>query len=150
MKRERERERGFSLVAAIFLIVVVALIAAFMVTIGSIQRTTTAFAVAGARGHNAALGGIEWGIYQTLNDGNSPQECFAPNPAIFTISGGASGNFEVTVACVRTPSAPATMVVEGSTTYVVFDLTATAVFDPAPGDLEDFFSRTISASVIAE
>lgn len=131
------RERGFSLVTAIFLVVVIALIAAFMVTIGSVQRTTSAFAVVGARAHFAALSGIEWSAQQVLDNPGAPA-CFV-SPTTFIVSGGTSGNFSVTLSCAQTS------VTEGVVNYEVFDIDSIAEFGISGN--EDYFSRTISASV---
>lgn len=131
------RQRGFSLVTAIFLIVVVALIAAFIVTIGSVQHATSAFSVVGARAHFAALSGVEWGAQQVLDNPGAPA-CFA-SPTTFTVSGGGSGNFALTLTCAQTS------VAEGALSYEVFDLDVTAEFGVS--GQEDYFSRTVSASI---
>ncbi len=129
------RQRGFSLVTAIFLIVVIALVAGFMVTIGSIQKTTSAFSIVGSRANFAALSAVEWGAHQVLNVGGGPA-CFA-SPTTFAVT--AVGNFNVTLQCVETS------VTEATTTYSVFDIDAIAEFGTS--GQEDYFSRTISASI---
>ena len=133
----RTRQRGFSLMTAIFLIVVIALLAGFMVTIGSIQKTTTAFSMVGSRAKFAAVSAVEWGAHHVLNVGGGPT-CFA-SPTLFTVSGGASGNFNVTLQCAETS------VTEGPTTYSVFDIDVIAEFGTS--GQEDYFSRSISASI---
>ena len=114
--------RGFTLVSAIFLIVVIALIAGFLVNIGSIQRTTSAFSLMGARAEFAARSGIEWGVHEVLANAVTPV-CFA-SPTSFVIDAA----FTVTLDCVATP------VTEGATSYVVFDINATAVSVATGGD----------------
>jgi MSHA biogenesis protein MshP len=132
-----ERQSGFSLVTAIFLIVIIALVAGFMVTIGSIQKTTSAFSIVGSRAQFAAVSAVEWAAHQVLNVGGGPA-CFA-SPTTFAVSGGASGNFNVTLTCTATP------VTEGTANYSVFDIDAVAEFGTS--GQEDYFSRSISASV---
>lgn len=122
---------------AIFLIVVVALIAAFIVTVGSVQHTTSAFAVVGARAHFAAMSGVEWGAQQVLDNPVTPT-CF-PSPSTFTVSGGGSGNFTLTLTCAQTT------VTEAAVSYEVFDFDVLAEFGTS--GQEDYFSRTVSASV---
>lgn len=131
------KQTGFSLVTAIFLIVVIALIAGFMVTIGSVQKTSSGFAIVGSRANFAAVSAVEWAAHHVLNVGGGPT-CFA-SPTTFTVSGGASGNFDVTLNCVETS------VTEATTTYSVFDIDAIAEFGTSGQD--DYFSRTITASI---
>ena len=131
-------QRGFSIISAIFLVVIVALVAAFMVNIGSVQRATVAQSVVGARAHYAATSGIEWAARQVLgNPGVS--DCFAPPVTSFAVSGGNTGIFQVTVGCVPR------QITEGGLTYFVYDLSATAEFGPA--GQEDYFTRTFTATL---
>ena len=59
--------RGFVLPSAIFLLVVLAALAAFLVNISTTQNMTSAQDVQGARAYQAARAGIEWGLYQVLD-----------------------------------------------------------------------------------
>ena len=61
--------RGFAIISAIFLIVVLAALGAFMVTFSSVQHITSAQDVQGSRTYHAARVGIEWGAYQVLIGG---------------------------------------------------------------------------------
>ena len=133
---KQARQKVFSIVAAIFLVVVIALIAAFMVNIGNVQRTTSSFAVIGTRGHFAAVSGIDWAVHQVLSNPGAPA-CFA-SPTTFTLPGGGNA-FRVTANC--TPSA----VTEGTDNYAVFDISVIAEFGVS--GQEDYFSRTLAASV---
>ena len=131
----KPKQTGFSLVTAIFLIVVVALLAAFIATIGSVQKTTSAFALVGSRAQFAAISGVEWGMHHVLGG----PACFT-SPTTFTIAGGASGNFNVTLTC------SSVTVTEGAApAYLVFDIDAKAEFGTS--GQEDYFSRRIAASV---
>ena len=64
------RQQGFSLVTAIFMLVVLAGLIAYMVSISAVQHSTVAMSVQGARAMQAARSGLEYAIYQALNDGN--------------------------------------------------------------------------------
>lgn len=108
LMRYSVRERGFSLVAAIFVLVVLALIGAFMVTIGSVQRTTVSQAVQASRASHAARSGIEWSIAQALNVASRAATCGGPpppNPTTapvlppLTLTGPGLDGFAVTVTC---------------------------------------------------
>lgn len=128
--------RGFSLVTAIFLLVVVALLAGFLVNIGTTQHAGGALATTAARARFAAASGIEWGVRRVLAGGGGT--CFG-SPATFTLNGPGSPPFDLTVTCTATP------VSEALTTYVVFDLEAVAEFG-AQGSA-DYVSRRLAASV---
>lgn len=67
----RPANRGFVLPSAIFLLVILAGLAAFLVNISMTQSATSAQDVQGARAYHAARAGIEWGLYQVLDPGNA-------------------------------------------------------------------------------
>ena len=90
----RRAQAGFSLVSAIFLLVVLAALGAAMVNISTVHQASSALDVQGARAYQAARAGIEWGLYQQLQ---SPVagDCFgaasfgfpdAPTLRPFTVS----------------------------------------------------------------
>lgn len=58
----REKQYGFSMVAAIFLLVVLAALGAFMVTISNSQHLASAQDVQGSRAYWAARAGVAWAI----------------------------------------------------------------------------------------
>lgn len=88
------RARGFTLVSAIFLMVVLVVLAASLVTLGSVQHTTSAQMLQTVRAHYAARAGIEWAIGTAGATG-----CVSAPP--FALGGALSG-FSVTVTCTRT------------------------------------------------
>lgn len=61
------RQGGFALVAAIFLLVVLALLGIFIVKVSGVQHQTVNIALLGARAFEAARTGIEWGAFQALD-----------------------------------------------------------------------------------
>lgn len=87
------RQRGFALVAAIFIVVVLALLGIMMVTIGGMQRATASAATQGARAYHAARSGIEWGAFRALAGG-----CAAATGSFPLAVPGLDG-FTVTVGC---------------------------------------------------
>ena len=105
MKRFRpvtqQQQRGFALVAAVFIVVVLALLGIMIVTIGGVQRATTSAAVQGARAYHAARTGIEWGVYQALN--NTVPTCGAapstPTTNTFNLAVAGLDGFAVSVVC---------------------------------------------------
>lgn len=67
MKRSNPRaSAGFGAIAAIFVLVVLASLAAAIVRIGQSTQTGSAQDILGARAWAAARAGTEWGLYQAL------------------------------------------------------------------------------------
>ena len=64
MRSAAKHMRGFALVSAIFILVVLAALGAFMVNISTNQHIGSALDVQGVRAYHAARAGIEWGVYQ--------------------------------------------------------------------------------------
>jgi MSHA biogenesis protein MshP len=62
----RKRTGGFSLISAIFLLVVVTLLGAYVVTLSTSQHTAEALDVEGARAYQAARAGVDWGTWELL------------------------------------------------------------------------------------
>lgn len=117
------RQAGFSLVSAIFLLVVLSALGAFMVSFSGVQHTSAARDILGARAYQAARSGIEWGAYQVLTPAY-PAAC----PAITNLTGlaGTLAPFTVTVQCTRS------LVTEGDTldNVAVYLLTVDACNQP--------------------
>ena len=60
----RARQSGLSIISAIFMLVLLAALAAFMLTFSSVQHVTQAQDIQGSRAYWAAKAGIEWGAGQ--------------------------------------------------------------------------------------
>jgi MSHA biogenesis protein MshP len=114
-------QSGFSIVTAIFVIVILAALGAFMVTFGSGQQIGLAQDVSGVRVWQAARTGMEWGVYQMLNTtGNFRTSCntgaaLVNLPALQDMSG-----ITVKVEC------SSTAYTEGASAFRSYQLTATA------------------------
>ena len=79
--------RGFGIVTAVFLLVVLAGLGAAMVNLSTVQHTASALDVQGARAYQAARAGIEWGLYRQLRLNNcQPVSSFVVPPAGFTVT----------------------------------------------------------------
>jgi MSHA biogenesis protein MshP len=89
---------GFAMVTAIFILVVLAMLGAFIATISSQNQVGAALDVQGARAYQAARAGIEWGLYQVLKAGtnNCNSSGTGANVALPGITG-----FTVTVRCAQ-------------------------------------------------
>lgn len=151
LARLRTGSRGFAIVSAIFILVVLAALGAFIVNVSTNQQIGSALDVQGVRAYQAARAGVEWGVYQVQSFGAPPA---APAPTAYnfsygnpaTIVGAASPNlrkcpggispstdsfnpgaatlaaFTVTVTCTET--------IDGSGGPSIYSITATACNQP--------------------
>lgn len=116
------------MVTAIFLLVILAALGAYMVTFTGLQQRTVQADVLGVRAYHAARAGLEWGLYRTLDPDNAiapgAPPTFAACPATTTLTGlgGSLAPFAVTVSCSATSPDPT----EGNRTIRVYQITATA------------------------
>lgn len=123
----RGRTAGFTMISAIFLLVVLAALGTAMVGITQGQQLGSAAELESARALQSARGGLEWAAYQVLQNPAPP----AAAPACFGATNMTVAAFTVTVSCVRTPSSGA--VADGATTMVFYQLVATACNAPVAG-----------------
>lgn len=87
------RQRGFALIVAIFLLVVLSSLGVYIVKVSGIQHQTVNIALLGARAFEAARAGIEWGAFQALDSGACPA-----TTTLNLTEGGLAG-FDVEVIC---------------------------------------------------
>ena len=127
--------RGFSMVTAIFILVIVATLAVFMVTIGNVQQRTSVLSVLSTRALFAADSGVQWAVRSVLTAGN----CSA-FPANFVLAGGAENGYRVNASCTSSSHTEAP-----NPPYNVYRLNVTASLGNI-GDA-DYVSRTIVAKV---
>lgn len=119
---------GFSLVSAIFLLVVIAALGTFAVTLSTTQQQSAALDVMGARAYQAARAGVEWGAYQVLQNsavaGGFAEHCrLGPHPPSTSSSVAFTNTlagFNVNVECTATSHGG------GPATLWVYSLTSTA------------------------
>lgn len=102
--RKHSRQRGVSLVAAIFLVVVLAFLAVAIVTVTTTQQAAFGLDVQGTRAYQAARSGVEWGLHRQLRSGAL---CPAASGASSTSSFAMPANttlspYTVTVTCTTT------------------------------------------------
>ena len=153
-----ERQAGFSVVAAIFLLVVLAVLSVIIASVTGLQQASSQLDILGVRAYQAARSGVEWGAHRVLDPNHTlnPATC---SPAVMPSCPAASTNlnglpgslspFTVTVGCIASP--PTT---EGNRSVGVFTLTATACNEPAGGvcpnpapTTNDYVERQVQASV---
>jgi MSHA biogenesis protein MshP len=85
---------GFSLISAIFLLVVVAVLAGYIVTLSGAQHTSAALDYQGTRAYQAAYAGVQWGTYQALRNNSC-----AGGAGISIALAGTMAGFAVSVVC---------------------------------------------------
>jgi MSHA biogenesis protein MshP len=129
-------QRGFSLISAIFLLVVIAALGTFAVTLSTTQQQSAALDVMGSRAYQAARAGIEWGAYQALiNSSCAPNPGNTPLPALPNTL----ANFAVTVQCTPTVAS------EANATVTMYDLKSTATQGTVTKP--DYVERQISVTL---
>src|SRR5437868_3063168 len=126
----RRPQSGFSLIAAIFLLVVLALMGTLVVSITGMQSASGQLDLSGVRAYQAARAGTEWAAYKVLDPDNAlnPASCSPvvmpscpSSPSNLPTLGGTLSSFTVTVTC--TQAADTT---ESNRNVRVFQIVATA------------------------
>jgi len=64
------KQTGFAIVAAMFLLIIVGLLGKYLVNISGVHHKTTILSLQSARAYHAAKSGIEWGIVNACNSGS--------------------------------------------------------------------------------
>ena len=129
MTRRHSLQQGFAAVAAVFLVVGLAALGAFMVSFSNTQQLTSAQDVQGSRAYWAARAGLSWGL-ASLAANNAA--CPVP-PAPFVVQG-----FTLTVNCTRRVYSDA-----GVNNVVIYRLVSSASQGAGAAAVE----RSVSASM---
>lgn len=114
------RQRGFGIAAAIFILLVLAVLGAFIVTVSTTQHAGAALDVQGTQTYRAARSGIEWGVYNVLK----PVTSCSLSTDIGVVSG-----MQVTVGCNQVLVGglpPDEVKPDGTNTVNLYEVTATA------------------------
>lgn len=138
-KGHRASEAGFVLPTAIFLLVVLAALGTYMVSLSRTSHMSGALDIQGGRAYQAARAGIEWAAWQVVDPQSlqpSPPPCPA-SPTTLTL-GGMLAAFAVNVSCTRT------LATDGTDAVAIYQVTSTATFGVAGG--VDYVERQIQAS----
>jgi MSHA biogenesis protein MshP len=111
---KKKGSRGFSLISAIFLLVVIAALGTFAVTLSTSQQQSAALDVMGSRAYQAARAGIEWGAYQALQNNS------CTNTTTLPALPNTLATFSVTVVCTSSAAS------EAGATVTMYQLFSTA------------------------
>ena len=132
MKHLQRAQQGFAAIAAVFLLVVLAALGAFMLTFSNTQQVNSAQDVQGSRAYWAARAGLDWAVVSVIA---SPAACPTP-PAPFIVEG-----FTLTMSnCTRQTYS------EGSNTVTVFQFEFMAQLGAGVGGV-GYIERSVSTSV---
>lgn len=133
------RAAGFVLPAAIFLLVTLAALAAYMVSLSRTSHISSALDIQGVRAYQAARAGIEWAAWQVVDpQGLQPNPAPCPASPSVVVLAGQLAAFNVNVTCTRT------LAVDGADTIPIYQVTSTATAGAA-GSV-DRVERQIQAS----
>jgi MSHA biogenesis protein MshP len=123
-------QSGFSLISAIFLLVVIAALGTFAVTLSTTQNQSQAMDIMAARGYQAALAGVEWATFNVSQQpANSPAAWTGCVTGATVTVGGNLAPFTVTVNCT------AASAVEGTNTLWVYSVSSLAKTADSPGGI---------------
>ncbi|MDO8347767.1 MAG: hypothetical protein Q7S85_07710 [Rugosibacter sp.] len=141
MNLTARRMQGFAIVTAIFILVVLAALAAFIVSISTSQHIGAALDIQGVRAYQAARAGVEWGMYQTeatpaynfsygtpavaVGSANPNTRACPASPTSFTPAAPTLAAFTITVTC--------TAMIDANNGPTVFRVVSTACNQPAAG-----------------
>jgi MSHA biogenesis protein MshP len=138
----RKIQQGFSIVSAIFLLVVLSFLGLAMTTFSTTQHQSAAMDVMGSRAYQAARAGIEWAAYNVAQSPASSPAAWAGCAAGAGVAvGGTLAPFSpVTVNCSAASHA------EGASTMWIYNVSAVAQAGGAPGD-QDYVERVIDVKL---
>jgi MSHA biogenesis protein MshP len=168
--KAKNKLHGFAIVTAIFILVVLAALGAFILNVFTNQQIGSALDVQGVRAYQAARAGIEWGLFKvqssqkynfSYGDGTEvtpavgavdpsvtpvskvpSRVCPAPSTSFVPTTAPTLSGFTVTVTCQALTDAAS-----GPT---VFKITATACNQPAAGSCPNTSSTTPPNSFYVE
>lgn len=127
----RNTQRGFALIAALFVMVVLAMLGIVAMRNSEMQTFAQELELLSTNAREAAAFGIEWAAVSIT----TPARCLAANPSAPLSPQGSLSGFTVTVTCSRSSN----HVAEGTTS---FEVSSTATFGRY--GTPTFVSRTIT------
>lgn len=119
---DARRERGFAIVGAFFLVVILGALGVYLSRITAQNQAGSALDIQGARAYQAANAGIEWAASRLLLPASAPS-CFTATTLAFP--GTVSEPFTVTLNC------SVTVLAEGGVDVSTYRIVANACNQPA-------------------
>ena len=130
-----KQQSGFSIVMAIFILVVLSLLGGYMVKLSGVQHATSTYVFQGARAYQAAKAGIGWAISRILTGGVCG-DITSASPLSFTDING----FSVSLSCSSQSYS------EAAANYDVYKITSLSEFGPY--NSANYISRKIEVSIV--
>jgi len=130
-----KNQTGVSIVMAIFILVVLSLLGAYMVKLSGVQHATSVLTIQGARAYQAARAGVSWGVARISGGGNC-NDITSVSPLSFTDING----FSVSLACSSQSFS------EGTENPVVYKITAVSEYGAYSS--ANYISRSIEVSIV--
>lgn len=134
LRLRRAKQTGFALVAAMFVLIIIAMVVLAMMRLAGNQHGSNSLAIQQARAYQAARAGLDVGIART-----AAGTC--AGSASLSMAGSDLSEFNVTLTCNRLAYVNA-----NGTAAVIYTLTAQAQ-NGSPGSRPDYAFRSLSAQV---
>jgi MSHA biogenesis protein MshP len=132
-RHSARQQTGFALVAAMFVMIIIALVILAMTRLAGNQHGTNSLAIQQARAYQAARAGLEWGITRA-----TAGSCAASSAV--SMGGSNLSDFTVSLSCTSLGFS------ENGTPLNIYTLTATAQ-NGALGSRPDYAFRSLTAKV---
>jgi MSHA biogenesis protein MshP len=127
------RTGGFSILIALFVLLVLGALAVFIVSLSGVEHRTPLLQLQATRAYWAAESGLQWGMHETLKN----SAC----PAATTLTAPGLAGFSAQVSCT------ATQHTEQGKTFSVYALTSVAN-NGTFGSRVDFVQRKLEATIV--
>jgi MSHA biogenesis protein MshP len=127
----QRRQHGFLIIAAVFLLVVLAGLVAYLMSVSTTSQAASAADANSARAYQAARTGVEWAVYQIMRDpvgGTFRSACATGTPTRNQTYGGGLAGFTATVTCKGVST-----LTEGGASVIVFTIVSNACNEPSSG-----------------
>ena len=141
--RSSRPERGFLIIAAVFLLVVLTGLVAYLMTVSTTSQAASAADFNSARAYQASRAGVEWAAFQILRSGGFKTTCDT-GPGFSASSnlslGSNLSDFTATVTCASTG------LTEGSTAVRAYSIVSNACNETSGGACPN--TSTVSATYV--
>jgi len=138
-------QKGFSLVQAIFILVVLALLGTYMVRLSTVGQATSTQTLLQARAYQAARAGLEWGISLVVKDNDHSAAVTACDSIGLSTSDGTEVVVDSFSGMVKVTCDPLEPYNEGAGDVGVYNLKAVATFLDISSP--DYVSRKLEVTI---
>lgn len=114
-----KQQGGVLISTVVVMIMLLVLMSTFLLTLQGIPQLSTSLSQQSIQAWFSAYSGMQWAVNDALHNNAANLSCDSPGPS-FTLAGGSTEGFNVTVNCVSIS------VTEGTDTYTVYVLEVTA------------------------